>query len=183
LHRRRNALLGVEDVEAAMKRRLRPDAYNWAQRRLGIDVARFGDDRTVIFPRQGMAAFRPVEMRAARTTDIAARAALAHQRFGAELVFVDDTGHWGHGVIDDLTTAGYPVIRRAENGWLLVRDNQLANQVIEAGAHLPAQMVGDLRERQTTLHDYDPYAPPAEQRQQAMQAAGHALTDYDPYER
>jgi phage terminase large subunit len=105
-----NALLGVEEVQAAMARHLRPDAYEWAQKRIGIDVARFGDDRTVLFPRQGLASFRPVVMRNARTTDIAARAMRAHTRWGNELLFVDDTGHWGHGVIDNLVAAGFPVI-------------------------------------------------------------------------
>lgn len=110
-----NSLLGVEDVERAMKRHLRSDEYDWAQKRLGVDVARFGDDRTVIFPRQGMASFRPVIMRGARTTDIAARVMMAAKTWGksggdVELIFVDDTGHWGHGVIDNLIVAGLPVM-------------------------------------------------------------------------
>ena len=37
--------------------------YEWAQKRIGVDVARFGDDRTVIWPRQGLCAFQPIEMR------------------------------------------------------------------------------------------------------------------------
>lgn len=101
-----NALLSVEEVEAAMARRLRPDTYDWSQKRLGVDVARFGDDRSVIFPRQGMAAFKPVQMRNQRTTSIAARAIVAGDKWGAELTLVDDTGHWGHGVIDNMLTAG-----------------------------------------------------------------------------
>lgn len=105
-----NALLTVDEVEAAMNRHLRSDQYDWAQKRLGVDVARFGDDRTVIFPRQGLAAFRPVTMRHARTTDIAARVAQAIGRWGAEAQFVDDTGHWGHGVIDNLLAAGFTPI-------------------------------------------------------------------------
>jgi hypothetical protein len=111
-----NALLGAEDVEAAMGRHIPTSAYDWAQKRLGIDVARFGDDRSVIFPRQGLASFRPLVMRNMRTTNIAARAAKAIEDFGRGeevLTFVDDTGHWGHGVIDNLITAGYaphPVI-------------------------------------------------------------------------
>jgi phage terminase large subunit len=103
-----NALLGVEEVEAAMKRHLRSDAFSWAQKRLGVDVARFGDDRTVIFPRQGAASFRPVIMRNVRTTAIAARVAKAMAAWGAAMVFVDDTGHWGHGVIDNLVDSGLP---------------------------------------------------------------------------
>lgn len=101
-----NSLLGVEEVEAAMKRALPDHLWNWAQKRLGVDVARFGDDRTVIFPRQGLMSWKPVIMRNARTTDIAARVLLAENRFGSELTFVDDTGHWGHGVIDNLIAAG-----------------------------------------------------------------------------
>jgi hypothetical protein len=105
-----NALIGAEEVEAAMRRVLRLQDYEWAQKRLGIDVARFGDDRTVIFPRQGLASFRPIIMRNARTTDIAARAFKSGTKWGAEMYLVDDTGHWGHGVIDNLTVAGAPVV-------------------------------------------------------------------------
>ena len=103
-----NALLSLEEVEKAMSRNPKPDDYEWSQKRLGIDVARFGGDRTVIFPRQGLVAFRPEVMRHQRTTDIAARAAQYISRWkGCEMQFVDDTGHWGHGVIDNLITAGY----------------------------------------------------------------------------
>jgi hypothetical protein len=105
-----NALLSAEDVEIAMARRIRPENYSFSQKRLGVDVARFGDDRSVIFPRQGMASFKPAVMRTARTTDIAARAANAFVKWNAELILVDDTGHWGHGVIDNLITGGYPAI-------------------------------------------------------------------------
>ena len=105
-----NALLTVEEVEAAMHRQLPADRYAWAQKRIGVDVARFGDDRTVLFPRQGLAAFMPVVMRVARTTDIAARVATSITKWNAELTLVDDTGHWGHGVIDNLLAAGYPVM-------------------------------------------------------------------------
>ena len=41
-------------------------------------------------------------MRNARTTDIAARVATAIATWNADLTLVDDTGHWGHGVIDNL---------------------------------------------------------------------------------
>lgn len=102
-----NTLLTVDQVEAAMGRHLRDKEYNWAQKRLGIDVARFGDDRSVVFPRQGLASFRPTVMRHQRTTDIAAQVAQIKVDWGSEMEFVDDTGHWGHGVIDNLIAAGY----------------------------------------------------------------------------
>lgn len=101
-----NSLMGVEEVRAAMNRQPRPEEYNWAQKRLGVDVARFGDDRTVLFPRQGLRAFMPVVMRNARTDMIAARVMMAHAKWKPEIIFVDDTGHWGHGVIDNCYAGG-----------------------------------------------------------------------------
>lgn len=103
-----NSVLGVEEVRAAMHRPIREQDYCWSQKRLGIDVARFGDDRSVIFPRQGLRAFRPVTLRGARTTEIAARVVIAKGKWESEMEFVDDSGHWGHGVIDNLITGGIP---------------------------------------------------------------------------
>lgn len=105
-----NALLGPDEVAKAMRRHMDEHAYNWAAKVLGVDVARFGDDRTVIFPRQGLAAFKPVVLRQQNTVQIAARVAQAIQAWGADMVFVDDSGHWGHGVYDNLTSAGYPCV-------------------------------------------------------------------------
>lgn len=137
-----NTLLGPDDVERAMHRNPTPDAYQWAQRRIGIDVARFGDDRTVLFPRQGIVARRPLILRQRDTAQIAARAMLAIRNYGADLTLVDDTGHWGHGVLDNLNAAGLPVVpvvfsapgidkryanRRAE-GWI-----KMANWVLKKG--------------------------------------------------
>lgn len=102
-----NTLLGPDEVSKAMRTNYHEDGYKDAQKRLGIDVARFGDDRTIIFPRQGLVAFRPVEMRNARTNEIAARVALAKQKWESEVEFIDDTGGWGAGVIDSLIQSGY----------------------------------------------------------------------------
>lgn len=107
-----NALLGVDDVERASKRHLRPDDYNNTRKRLGIDAARFGDDKWVIFPRQGLAAFRPIEMRNPRTHDVVARIIRAKQTWGngdpsSVREFLDDTGGYAVGAIDGLIQAGY----------------------------------------------------------------------------
>lgn len=107
-----NALLGLDDVEKAMDRHLPPELFAHVQKRLGVDVARFGGDRTVIFPRQGMAAFRPIIMRHQRTDEIAARVMMASNRWRTDpdedvLALVDNTYHWGNGVIDQLIVAGH----------------------------------------------------------------------------
>jgi phage terminase large subunit len=101
-----NSLLGVDEVRDSMKRGLREQDYSFAQKRLGVDVARFGDDRTVLFPRQGLRSFKPVEIRNARTNEIAARVVQDKAKWGSEMEFVDDTGGYGSGVVDSLLQAG-----------------------------------------------------------------------------
>lgn len=101
-----NSLLSMEEVEKAMGRHLREPEYDFNQKRLGVDVARFGDDTTCIFPRQGLASFNPVVMRNARSNEVAARVAQAISKWSAEAVFVDTTGGYGAGVEDSLLQAG-----------------------------------------------------------------------------
>ncbi len=105
-----DSLLGVEDVLRAQRRRLDPETYQWAQKRFGVDVARFGDDRSVVFMRQGRMSWRPLILRNENTTVIAGRVARNAMKLAPEMIFVDDSGHWGHGVVDQLSTARFPVI-------------------------------------------------------------------------
>lgn len=101
-----NALLGPDEMNAALGKHLREDQYNFSQKRLGIDVARFGDDSTVIFPRQGLAAFPFVVMRNARGPAIAARIIAAKTKWSSEAELIDDTGGWGAGAIDAAQLGG-----------------------------------------------------------------------------
>jgi phage terminase large subunit len=101
-----NALLGVEDVEKAMRRHYQPDRYDFAAKILGVDVAREGDDRSVIFPRQGLVAFRPKLFRNVRSNELAGHTAQAMDKWGADGIIVDGTGGWGSGVIDSLHSMG-----------------------------------------------------------------------------
>lgn len=101
-----NTLLGPDEVEAAMQRAYKVEDFDFAQKRLGVDVARFGSDFTVIFPRQGLVAFQPVEMQGARSNEIAARIMQAKSRWESEMEFIDGTGGYGSGVIDSLIQAG-----------------------------------------------------------------------------
>lgn len=101
-----NVLLGTDEVESAMGRQIREEDYAFVQKRLGVDVAREGDDRTVLAPRQGLAAHEMAVMRNARGPEVAARIALAHERWGHEVDMIDDTGGFGGAVIDALTQSG-----------------------------------------------------------------------------
>ena len=97
-----NVLFGPDEVEAAMGRIIFPESYDYSQKRLGVDVARQGDDRTVLFPRQGLQAFKPVEMRNQNGPAVASRIAKAKENWNWEQCFVDDTGGWGGAVQDSL---------------------------------------------------------------------------------
>jgi len=105
-----NSLLGPEDVLAAMQRTIPDSAYQWAQARLGVDVARYGDDRTVIFPRQGKKAFAPKVMRHARdsavSTDIATAVMAMRLEMRATATILDATGGWAAGTSDVLRAGG-----------------------------------------------------------------------------
>lgn len=109
-----NALLGVEEVEAAMARHYTAEQYQWAQKRIGVDVARYGDDRTVLFPRQGLVASAPVVLRHARDSavavDIANRVMAGKLKWGSELEFFDATGGWAAGAVDILRSNRYSPI-------------------------------------------------------------------------
>lgn len=100
------SLLGLDDVEAAMNRHYSRDKFDFAPKILGVDVAREGDDRSVIFPRQGLVAFKPKVFRNIRSNDLAGHVANAEDKWKADGIIVDGTGGYGSGVIDALNTMG-----------------------------------------------------------------------------
>lgn len=112
-----NTLLGAEDVTAALGRHISIDQYRFAARVVGCDVARFGDDRTVIWQRQGLATWDPDVLRGAVTEEIAGRVALRanqgatrdREAWVADGIMVDGTGGWGAGTVDALRLAKWPV--------------------------------------------------------------------------
>lgn len=101
-----NSLLSPDEVEKSFKQNHSEDDYKFVQKKLGVDVARFGDDRTVIFPRQGLVAYSPVIIKNARSNDVAARISQAVEKWGADSILVDVTGGYGAGVEDSLLQAG-----------------------------------------------------------------------------
>lgn len=78
---------------------------------IGVDVARFGDDASVIYPRCGRdGSSREIEIiQGVDTMGLAARAAAAFLRHSASVCMVD-SGGVGGGVVDRLRQLGIPVI-------------------------------------------------------------------------
>lgn len=68
---------------------------------LGVDVARFGDDQTIVCPRRGNHVFPLHRWQHKRTTETAGMVAMIANHFGADYVMVDDIGVGG-GVTDIL---------------------------------------------------------------------------------
>jgi hypothetical protein len=101
-----NALIGPEEVEAAMKRWYRPDVYGDAAKVMGVDVAREGDDASVIFCRQGLQSFPMIKKRGITSIQGAGLVARKWDDWGADACFVDNTGGFGAGWIDQLMALG-----------------------------------------------------------------------------
>lgn len=105
-----NSLLSPDQVDDAMERHLREDEYSFAQRRLGVDVAAKGLDSTVIFPRQGLAAFKPRILKGADPATVASAVVAAKVKFKSHMECVDATGGWGASTVSALQQLGYPPI-------------------------------------------------------------------------
>lgn len=96
-----NALIPLPSARAAATRVVTERDVAGMPRILGVDVARYGDDRSVLFLRQGLVAFRPVAVRGLDTQELAGLVAAKCDELKPDAVFVDETGI-GAGVIDRL---------------------------------------------------------------------------------
>ncbi len=101
-----NTLIGPDDCRDATQRAWRAEEIARSARVLGVDVARFGDDASVIFPRQGLLAYSPQKFRNLDGNQGAGAVARKWADWNADAVFVDDTGGWGASWIDGLRRLG-----------------------------------------------------------------------------
>lgn len=157
-----NALISVDIVQAAAQRHILKPNYDFAARVLGVDVARQGDDRTVIVRRQGLASFRPITMKGADSMTVAARVAGEIAEWEPDAVFIDGSGGYGAGVIDRLLQMGHHTTevqfggkpldpryfnKRTEMYWLLA-------EWIKAGGAIPD--IAELKmELSTPTYEHD----------------------------
>lgn len=97
-----NTLIGPDEIMAAEKRSYREHDIAHAARVLGIDVAREGDDASVMFPRQGLVAFTPTEWRNIDGIQGAGAVSRKWDEWDADACFIDNTGGFGAAWIDCL---------------------------------------------------------------------------------
>ncbi len=101
-----NALIGPDDVAEAMARRYTAESQRHLAMILGVDVAREGDDLSAIFPRQGRIAYEPRILRNVTSIVGAAEVSRMWAELGADAAFVDSTGGFGAGWVDQLGVLG-----------------------------------------------------------------------------
>ena len=137
-------LIALADTEVAAQRVYQKADVGLSPVVLGIDPARFGDDRSVVFRRQGRQGFKPIVYRGVDNMDLAARIANLIEEHNPDAVFCDAGA--GSGVIDRLRQLSYDVIeipfggkatkpeqyinRRTEMWWLM-------KEWIEEGGAIP----------------------------------------------
>ena len=86
----------------------KPEVYAYAPRILGVDVARFGDDSSCVYLRQGICAREVYVVKDIDTHSLACKVATLFGEYECAEIFVDLAGV-GAGVFDYLFSQGYPV--------------------------------------------------------------------------
>ena len=129
--------ISSELVEQAVGRSYLPSVYQHAPRILGVDVARFGDDQSVIIRRQGLAASNLRKFRGIDTMRLASAVAEEIKQWDPDAVFVDAVGV-GAGVVDRLHQLKYRHVIGVNAGSKAVDHNKYFN--------LRAEMWGQVKD-------------------------------------
>lgn len=129
-------LIPIDLVSVAVKRQYVERDIAYAPVVIGVDVARFGDDATVFFKRQGLVAFPPVVIRKLDNMAVADRLVSFIAENRPDAVFVDAGA--GAGVIDRVRQLGCTVTEVAFGGRALSEKyrNRRAEMWIEMAAWL-----------------------------------------------
>lgn len=100
-----NSLIPLDLALSRYKKEINPHDCYYAPVVIGVDVARFGDDRSSIFPRQGLATFTPQIYRGINTMELSNHVIMSIEKYKPDAVFVDGIGI-GAGVVDRLRQLG-----------------------------------------------------------------------------
>lgn len=109
-----NQLISTFDVVEAQRRHLQPEDYRHAPKIIGVDPARFGDDRSVIIGRQGLKAEPPIILQGFDNAALVDRIIDYKNRWGADAIFCD--AGQGAGIIDFLRRLGHDCVEVWFNG-------------------------------------------------------------------
>ncbi|MEW5722530.1 MAG: terminase [Thermodesulfobacteriota bacterium] len=135
-----NQLIALDLVEAAAGRSLHPASQLHAAKVLGVDVARYGEDQSVLVRRQGLAATGLKKFRGLDTMTLAGLAAGEIEAWRPDAVFIDEVGI-GAGVVDRLLQLGFQVIP-VNGGARALDDNRYHNLRAEMWDKMRAWLEG-----------------------------------------
>jgi hypothetical protein len=103
-----NVLITIDVVSAGAQKRYGEYEIAGAPKIIGVDIARFGDDRTVIQRRHGLRALEPIVMAGLDNMEVVGRLTAQISNWMPHHVFID-AGR-GEGVIDRMRQLGYSVM-------------------------------------------------------------------------
>lgn len=127
-----NVLISIDTVRAAACRQYREHDYAASPRIMGVDVARFGSDASVIFKRQGVVSWPPTVIRKLDNMALADQVAIQIREWQPDAVFID-IGN-GAGVVDRLRQLRFDVTEVAFAG--ASSDPHYANKRMEMWAEM-----------------------------------------------
>lgn len=104
-----NQLISVEVADNARKRTIEDVVYTRYPLILGVDVARYGDDRSVLTLRQGPQVWMPQAFREISTMELVGKVIEIWREQRVDAICVDGIGI-GAGVVDRLKELGAPVV-------------------------------------------------------------------------
>jgi len=138
-----NVLITIDMVSDACKRNHREDAILGSPKIIGVDIARFGDDLTVIQRRQGLAALDPISFNGLNNMEVVGRLCGLIREWEPDAIFID-AGR-GEGVIDRMRQLGHSVIEVNFGGtpsdpWYRNKRSEMyddGKKWLESGGQLP----------------------------------------------
>lgn len=121
-----NIVIPIDLVTEAAARNITPDQVEGAISVMGVDVARFGDDDTVITHRQGLCCHPQIKLHGLSTMEVASAVAAHYWKIKPDAIIVD-AGAMGAGVIDRLRQMGMPNVFEINFGGSAIDSDRYAN--------------------------------------------------------
>ena len=100
-----NALIGPDEMSTAMARYYREHEIGRVPKILGVDVAWYGDDASVIWPREGIQSYAPIKYRGIGPSEGAGQIVRKWDDWQADAVFIDGST-FGAGWVENLRLIG-----------------------------------------------------------------------------
>ena len=141
-----NVLITIDNVTTACHREVVKRDVLGAAKIMGVDCARFGDDRSSIVMREGILVYPIIKFKQTDLMTLVGHVASHIEQFCPDACFVDEGG-MGAGVVDRLKQLGYRSVIGVNFGGKATQDTRYANkraemwdmcrEAIETGTALP----------------------------------------------